>query len=118
MKPDLYTRMYLWLVAHRRTVLAGVALLMVAAAWMSLRIDLEEDVLDMLPRHDPQVDEYRYALRKFRQIDRAYLDVGIDRDASEVLAHAADEVFARLSTNQSLAHITYRIEGGGTGKAV
>jgi hypothetical protein len=38
------------------------------AAWMSSRIDLQEDVLDMLPRNDSQVDEYRYALRKFARL--------------------------------------------------
>jgi 1-acyl-sn-glycerol-3-phosphate acyltransferase len=118
MKPNLYTRMYLWLVAHRRSVLTGTVLIMVAAGWMSSRINLEEDVLDMLPRHDVQVDEYRYALRKFRQIDRAYLDVGVNRDDPEALVRAADEVFARLSTNQSIQRITYRLEGGGMTKAV
>ena len=53
MKPNLYTRLYLWLVAHRRLVL-GVTVLIAAviAIVISLRIDLEEDILDMLPQHD------------------------------------------------------------------
>ena len=77
-----------------------------------------EDVLDMLPRNDPQIDEYRYVLRKFRQIDRAYLDVGIDRDNPETLARAADELFARFSTNQDFQRITYQVDVSGAGRVV
>jgi len=55
MKPNLYTRLYLWLVAHRPLVLISVLLLTVAGVVISLRIDLEEDILDMLPRNDPRV---------------------------------------------------------------
>lgn len=118
MKPDLYTRFYLWLVAHRRWVLAVTALVMGLAAWVSSRIDLQEDILDMLPRNDVRVDEYRYAIRKFRQIDRAYLDIGINRDDPDSLGHAADAVFARFSTNENFQRITYQIDGGGPGRSL
>ncbi|MBI3880952.1 MAG: MMPL family transporter, partial [Verrucomicrobia bacterium] len=118
MTPNLYTRLYLWLVAHRRGVLAVTALVMGAAAWFSSRIDLQEDILDMLPRNDAQVDDYRYALKKFRQIDRVYLDVGIGRDDPETLTQAADEVFARFSTNGNFLRITYQIQAGGAGKVI
>ena len=77
MKPNLYTRLYLWLVARRWPVLTVVLVVTVASIFISSRIDLEEDILDMLPHNDARVDEYRYALRKFRQIDRIYLDVSV-----------------------------------------
>lgn len=118
MKDNLYTRMYLWLVAHRCGVLVATLVVMVAAGWFSTRIDLQEDILDMLPRNDQQVEDYRYALKKFRQIDRAYLDIGINSDDPETLARAADEVFSRFSTNQNFGRITYQIEAGGQGKAI
>jgi predicted exporter len=118
MKPNLYTRLYLWLVARRRFVLATVLLVTVVSAVISSRIDLEEDILDMLPRNDARVDDYRYALRKFRQIDRLYLDVGINTDDPEKLAQAADEVFAALSANTNFARIMYRIEVGGQGRVI
>jgi 1-acyl-sn-glycerol-3-phosphate acyltransferase len=118
MKDNLYTRLYLWLVAHRRSVLVTTLLVMVAAGWFSSRIDLQEDILDMLPRNDRQVDDYRYALGKFRQIDRVYLDIGINSDDPETLGHAADEVFARFSTNQNFGRITYQIEAGGQGRVI
>ena len=91
MKDNLYTRMYLWLVAHRRSVLVATVLVMAAAAWFSSRIDLQEDILDMLPRNDQQVDEYRYALQKFRQIDRVYLDIGINTDDPETQERVRSE---------------------------
>ena len=118
MKPNLYTRMYLWLVARRPLVLITVLLLSVAGVVISLRIDLEEDILDMLPRNDERVDDYRYALRKFRQIDRLYLDVSVGADDPEKLARAADEVFAALSANTNFVRIVYRIEMGNQGRAI
>ena len=92
MKLDLFTRMYLWLVAHRRLVLGATLLTSIVCVGISSRIDLEEDLLAMLPQRDPLVDEYRYALRKFRQIDRVYLDVGINADDPDKLGLAADQV--------------------------
>jgi len=118
MNLNLYTRLYLWLVAHRRSALFATALLMAAAFWLSSRIDMQEDILDMLPRNDRQIDDYRYALKKFRQIDRVYVDVGIDRDDGEVLFHAADEFHSRLATNQSIARIAYQVEMSGQGRVI
>jgi 1-acyl-sn-glycerol-3-phosphate acyltransferase len=118
MKDNLYTRLYLWLAARRRSVLVVVALVMVAAGWFSSRIDLQEDILDMLPRNDRQIDDYRYALGKFRQIDRVYLDIGINTDDPETLGRAADEVYSRFATNQSFGRITYHVEMGGQGKVI
>ena len=118
MKPNLYTRFYLWLVAHRPLVLIAVLVMTVAGVVISLRIDLQEDILDMLPRNDQRVDEYRYALHKFRQIDRLYLDIGVNADEPEKLAQAADEVFAALSTNGNFARIAYHVEMGGQGRII
>jgi len=118
MKFNLYARLYLWLMAHRRAVLLSAAALMVLAAWFSSRIDLQEDILDMLPRNDRQVDEYRYALNKFRQIDRVYVDIGINCDDPETLAHAADKVYARFSTNASFGRITYQVELSQQGRVI
>ena len=50
MKFDLYTRLHLWLVAHRRAVLAATLLVTVISIVISLRIDLDEDILAILPQ--------------------------------------------------------------------
>ncbi len=118
MKPDLYTRLHLWLWSHRRVVLGITLLIAAVAVIISSRIDLEEDILATLPQHDKIVDEYRYTIRKFRQIDRVYIDVGINQSDPEKLAAAADEVFAQLSANTNYARILYRAEFGGQQKIV
>jgi len=108
-----YARLYLWLVAHRRAVLLTAVLVAAICVAISSRIDLEEDILGILPQHNSIVDDYKYTIRKFHQIDRVYIDVGITNADAETLALAADEVDAALSTNTAFARITYRIEFGG-----
>lgn len=116
MRFDLYTRLHLWLMERRRLVLIVTALVALACLVMSSRIKLEEDILDTLPENDPRVEEYKYALRKFRQIDRLYFDVGVNSEQPETLALAADQVFAVLSTNTAFSQILYRFEPGSLGK--
>ena len=118
MKPDLYTRMYLWLVAHRWPVLLAALAVAAVGVVISLRIDLDEDILSALPEHDQLVDEYKYALRKFHQIDRVYLDVGSNAESPEQLGEAADEVFAALNADPAYLRIMYRLEGGGQQQVV
>ncbi len=113
MKPDLYTRLYLWLVARRWQVLLVMLGVAVVGVGVSLRIDLDEDILSALPEHDQLVDEYKYALRKFRQIDRVYLDVGATNGNAERLGEAADAVFATLNADPAYQRVMYRLEGGG-----
>ncbi len=118
MRGDLYTRWYLWLVSHRPMVL-GITFLIAALSFgISSRMDLEEDIMATLPQNDPLVDEYRYVLRKFHQIDRLYLDIGTKSDDSETLGRAADQIYAALSTNASYERITYRFEVSGQHKVL
>ncbi len=112
MKPDFYPRLYQWLVAHRRLVLLAAGIIALVCIAISSRISLEEDILATLPQRDRIVDEYKYTIRKFHQIDRVYIDVGINRDDADTLGRAADAFYARLATNTAFAHITYEIEFG------
>ena len=112
MKSDLYSPLYLWLVAHRRAVLVVVLLIAAICVAISSRIEMEEDILGILPQHDRIVDDYKYTIRKFHQIDRVYIDVGINRDDSDALGRASDELYSILSTNTAFASITYHIELG------
>jgi 1-acyl-sn-glycerol-3-phosphate acyltransferase len=118
MKPDLYTRLYFWLVARRRIVLCMTLLVAAVAIVISTRVNLEEDILATLPQHDKLVDEYSYTLRKFRQIDRVYIDVGVNENNSVKIAAASDEMFARLSANTNYARIVYRFEITGQQKVI
>lgn len=118
MKPDLYTRLYLWLYARRPLALAATLLIVAVCLFLSSRINLEEDIMAMLPRHDQLVDDYRYTLRKFRQIDRVFVDIGSTNADSETLGRAADEFYQRLSTNSAYTRITYRVELTGMRKTL
>ena len=90
MKSDFYPPLYLWLVAHRRAVLLVAVLVAGIAVAISSRIDLEEDILGVLPQHDQVVEDYKYTIRKFHQIDRVFVDVGINRDDPDALGRAAE----------------------------
>jgi uncharacterized protein len=112
MKADFYPRLYLWLVAHRRLVLLAAGIVALACIAISSHISFEEDILATLPQRDRIVDEYKYTIRKFHQIDRVFIDVGINRDDVATLGRAADEFYDRLATNAAFGHITYQIEFG------
>ncbi len=105
-----YLRLYLRLVGHRRPVLVGVALLMAVFAAVSSRLELEEDTLAILPQGDRIVTDHQYSLRKFKQIDRIYLDIGVATDDPGTLAAAADDLYAALSTNGMYVRVMYRVE--------
>jgi hypothetical protein len=68
---------------------------------------LEEDILGILPQHDSIVDEYKYTIRKFHQIDRVYIDVGINQRRCRNARLAADEFYdrARQPTPRSRASL-------------
>lgn len=105
-----FLRLHLWMEKHRRPVLAGVVLLMAVFAAVSSRLELEEDILAILPQGDRIVGDHQYSLRKFRQIDRIYIDVGVAVDDSATLAAAADDLHAALSTNRLYVRVMYRVD--------
>jgi len=115
---DPYSRFYLWLGAHRRAILVLTGLLAIAAFVVSLRIDLEEDILATLPRNDPLVDDYRYALRKFGQVERAYFDVGMTHADPGRLAQAADLLHERLAAHRDVRRVLYRFEMNAQGRVL
>jgi uncharacterized protein len=112
MKPDLYPRIYLWLAARRRAVFFTAIFIGLAGMAISGRMGLEEDILGILPEHDQIVDDYKYTLNKFGQIDRVYIDVGVTNSDPEKLGNAADEFYGALATNSLFQRITYKIEFG------
>src|SRR4029077_13674647 len=116
MTREPYTRLYLWLASHRPLVFIATIVISIICVFISTRLDLEEDILGLLPERDRIVDDYKYTLRKFKQIDRVYIDVGINEPNSDVLGQAADEFYSRISTNSSFVRFMYRFEVGGQRK--
>src|ERR1051326_8712699 len=118
MTRDPYTRLYLWLVMHRPLVLVSIILISILCVLISSRLDLEEDILALLPQRDQIVDDYKYTLRKFKQIDRVYFDVGINSSNTDTLGLAADEFYARLATNSTFVRVMYRLDMSGQRKVL
>jgi predicted exporter/1-acyl-sn-glycerol-3-phosphate acyltransferase/ubiquinone/menaquinone biosynthesis C-methylase UbiE len=118
MTRDPYTRLYLWLVSHRPLVIFVTILVAIVCVLISSRLDLEEDILGLLPQNDKIVDDYKYTLRKFRQIDRVYFDVGIKESNPDALGQAADEFYARVSTNATFTRVMYRLDVSGQRKVL
>jgi 1-acyl-sn-glycerol-3-phosphate acyltransferase len=118
MTRDPYTRLYLWLVSHRPLVIVSTIVLAIICVLISSRLDLEEDILALLPQRDQIVDDYKYTLRKFKQIDRAYFDVGINSSDTDKLGLAADEFYARLATNSTFVRVMYRLDMSGQRKVL
>jgi predicted exporter/1-acyl-sn-glycerol-3-phosphate acyltransferase/SAM-dependent methyltransferase len=118
MTRDPYTRLYLWLVTHRSLVLVSTILISILCVLISSRLDLEEDILALLPQRDQIVDDYKYTLRKFKQIDRVYFDVGINSSDTDKLGLAADEFYERLATNSTFVRVMYRLDMSGQRKVL
>ena len=118
MRREPYTRLYLWLVSHRPLVLVSTIIVSIICVLISSRLDLEEDILGLLPQNDQIVDDYKYTLRKFKQIDRAYFDVGINSSDTDELGLAADEFYGRLATNSTFVRVMYRIDMSGQRKVL
>lgn len=113
MTREPYTRLYLWLASHRPLVLVSTVLISILCVLISSRLDLEEDILGLLPQNDQIVDDYKYTLRKFKQIDRVYFDVGINSSDPDKLGLAADEFYGRLATNSTFVRVMYRLDMSG-----
>src|SRR5215831_10391 len=118
MTREPYTRLYLWLRSHRPLVLIATIVISIVCVLISSRLDLEEDILGLLPERDQVVDDYKYTLRKFRQIDRVYIDVGINTTNSDALTQAADELYSHLATNSVYTRVMYRFEVSGQRKII
>jgi 1-acyl-sn-glycerol-3-phosphate acyltransferase len=110
MRGELYLRLHLWLVERRRAVLVATVLLSGACILISSRMDLDQDILATLPQRDQMVDEYRYTLHKFRQVDRVYLDVGSSTEDLDRITEAADDVYAGLVRFPAIGRVMYRFE--------
>jgi predicted RND superfamily exporter protein len=91
-------------------VLAAAALVFVASTWIGSRIEVESDVLDLIPRGNKKVDTFRDALRDFGSID--YLMVLIEAAPGEEpddLEDLADVFTEELAAREDLVEsVEYR----------
>ncbi len=95
-----------------RWVFAFALLAVVAAAWLGTRLQLESDVLELIPKGNPRVDVFREALRDFGSVD--YLIVLFESEGegrAEDLEDFADRMAERLRASPGFVeNVEYRFQ--------
>lgn len=102
----------LLLFAGRRHVAVGVVVfaLVVVALLLTARLRLDADVLNLLPKHNPQVQAYRDTLEQFGSIDYFVVGVRIPEGAPfDPYAAYSDELVARMEQSGLFVTIEHRL---------
>jgi uncharacterized protein len=96
---------------HPWAVLTGAALVIVAGVVIGTRLRFETDVLNLMPRHDPVVSEFRRVLEQFGSLDTLLVAVPVRRDDRlESTLAFVDTLDAELKGSRYLSHVTAHIE--------
>ncbi|MDX1387682.1 MAG: MMPL family transporter [Acidobacteriota bacterium] len=96
-----------------RLVFLVTALAVAASIWLGARLQLESDVLELIPKGNPKVDVFRDAIRDFGSID--YLLVLVEEGGEDVgvddLEYFADLFAEKLRDREKLIEaVEYRVE--------
>ncbi len=96
---------------HPRLVLAGAAVVIVAGVFLGTRLRFETDVLNLMPRHDPVVSEFRRVLQQFGSLETLLVAVPVaNEDHLENTLALVDSLDAELKKSPYLSHVTAHIE--------
>ena len=107
---DYFIRLHLFLSRYRLSVCVVAIAACTAAGLLAASLQMDEDIMRMLPQSDPVVRSHFHAFKKLRQTDRLIVDIGISEANDAILFEAADRMFAALQRNPELQELTYRFE--------
>ncbi len=96
---------YRWIIIAAAIVLFLISLLLVQ------KLDWEENILELLPEGDSEIEEARRIMDQFNPMDAMFIDVGFHPDSagSEAeLTGAADSLYRLLAASDYFSRITYR----------
>ena len=64
---------------HRRPyhVLVGAVVVIAAGVFFGTRLDFDTDVMSLVPRHDPVIDEFRRTFERFGSLDTLVVAVKV-----------------------------------------
>ena len=97
---------------HYRVVFLAALLAVLAAGWLGSKLELESDILRLMPDGNPQVDTFREALHDFGSID--YLMVLVESDgtgSTDDLEDFADLFAEKLRAREDLVEeVEYRFQ--------
>ncbi|HBI24048.1 MAG TPA: hypothetical protein DDX84_07600 [Nitrospiraceae bacterium] len=111
--PDNYkTRFFSSLFRHKVLVITGFIIAAGVFIYSATGMNLKEDIMDLLPSHDPIVEKYKTVLTSFHRFDYMVIDVGpenADRTPSkDELVRAADTLVEKMSASNYFNEIQYK----------
>src|SRR3990172_9807628 len=112
--PDNYrTRFFSSLFRHKVLVLACFLVAFGLFIFFAAGMNLKEDIMDLLPSHDPVVKRYKAVLTSFHSFDYMLIDVGPENDGRvpsiDELVRAADTLVEKMSASNYFSDIQYRL---------
>ncbi|HUF77493.1 MAG TPA: MMPL family transporter, partial [Thermoanaerobaculia bacterium] len=94
---------------YRRVFLATAIVVAVAGA-LTTRIELETDILELLPKHDPKIQDFLEAMERFGGVDYLLVVVRVPEGlAAEPYELLVDRLGERLEELPELERVDYRI---------
>ena len=108
--PPLLVRLALFARRRYRPIFVTAALLVAASVGLSARLRFDTDVLNLLPRHDPEVRRFRDTIKSFGTID--YLLVAVRVPEGAVLdpyETFVDRLAERLGKVPEIGEVEYRL---------
>src|SRR4030067_3668327 len=112
--PDNYrTRFFSSLFKHKVLVIICFIIASGLFIFFALGMNLKEDIMDLLPSHDPVVKKYKTVLTSFHSFDYMLIDVGPENEgrvpSRDELVRAGDTLVEKMSASNYFNDIQYRL---------
>ena len=97
--------------AHHRLVLVGAVLVLAAGVLFGTRLQVETDVLSLMPRHDPEVKLFRQVLEEFGTLETMVVAVPVGgEDRLELALSTVDALGEELHASPYLARVSAQLD--------
>lgn len=92
-------------------VLGAAAVVVALGVWAGTRLSFDTDVLNLMPRHDPVVKDFRSVLEQFGTLDTLLVAVEVGgEDRLEIALALVDTLADELRESPHLAHVEAQLE--------
>ena len=96
---------------HPRTVVVAAVLAWVAAGLLASRVEVETDILSLVPRNNPVVEEFKKTIARFGSVDTLLVVVHLDSERPlEITLDFADRLASSLRDWDLIDWIEYRVD--------
>ena len=96
---------------HPRSVVVAAVLAWIAAGLLASRVEVETDILSLVPRNNPVVEEFKKTVSRFGSVDTLLVVVHLDRERSiETTLDFADRLASSLRDWDLIDWIEYRVD--------